>query len=208
MGHEFYSFEEALNSALGVPDGDPDRRGENRLQTVYRVARVFAGADHGLARVVNISDHGLMLATHLEVRLSADVTVDLSEACSLTGEIVWVRPGQCGLKFKAPIDSAALLKRLRDEVRTPQTRPLRLPIDKQVLCTSPLGMQVVRLRDISQRGAKIVHDGRIATGLDVKLQLTALIECRGLVRWSRDGLAGLQFEKELSVPELGSISRL
>ncbi len=208
MGYEFYSFEEALNSALGTSDGEPDRRGENRLQTVYRVARVFTGADHGLARVINISDHGLMLATHLEVQLNAGVTVDLSEACSLTGEVVWLRPGQCGLKFKTPIDSAALLKRLRDEVRAPHTRPLRLPIDKQVVCTSPLGMQVVRLRDISQRGAKIVHDGQIAAGLDVKLQLTALIECRGLVRWSRDGLAGMQFEKELSVPELGSINRL
>jgi PilZ domain len=206
LGYEFQNFEEALSSALGVADGD--RRDSPRFLTVYRVARVFTGSDVGLVRVVNISNHGLMIATKLELSLGAEVTVDLSENCSLTGEIVWARPGQCGIKLKAPIDCKALIARLRQDLRTPGHRPLRLALEKQVVCSSELGMQIVRLRDISQKGAKVVHDGRFRAGLVVKLHLTPQIECRGVVRWSQDGLAGLQFEIDLSVPDLGSIRHL
>lgn len=206
MGYEFQNFEEALNSALGADEGE--RRDGPRFLTVYRVARVFTGSDLGLVRVVNISNHGLMIATKLELGLGTEVTVDLSEKCSLTGQVVWARPGHCGIKLKAPIDCRALLARLRRDLRMPGEWPLRLTLDRRVVCSTELGVQIIRLRDISQRGAKIVHDGRFRAGLKVKLHLTERIECRGVIRWAQDGLAGLQFEKELSVPELGSIKHL
>jgi hypothetical protein len=69
-------------------------------------------------------------------------------------------------------------------------------------------MQIVRLRDISQRGAKVVHDGRFFAGLAVKIQINPEIERRGIVRWSRDGIAGVQLMVPLSVDDLGSISLL
>ena len=158
--------------------------------------------------MIDISDNGMQIASRLEFTLGSIVAVDLSESCTLTGTAVWVQGAHCGLKLLTPIDSASLMERLRQELRSPGSRPLRVSVDKQIVCRSELGMQIVRLRDISQRGAKIVHDGSLSEGLTVTLQVALTILCRGLVRWSRDGLAGVQFEKELSVPELGSMRDL
>ena len=36
---------------------------------------------------------------------------------------------------------------------------------------SELGLQIVRLRDVSRTSARIVHDGRFLPGMTVKLQL-------------------------------------
>ena len=205
MGYEFFDFADALDAAVGA---QPDRRDGLRLRTVYRVARAFAHDDQGLARVINISDHGLMLSTRLDVAIGDAVTVDLSEACSLTGTVVWRHLDQCGLKLKAPIDSMALLTRLRAEQRAPGARQLRLALDKKVVATTDLGVQFVRLRDISQRGAKLVHDGRLRVGMTITVRVAPDLECHGLVRWSLDGLAGVEFEEVLSVAELGSVKEL
>lgn len=208
MGYEFFNFEAALEAAVGVEDDHPDRRNGVRLRTVYRVARAYAREDEGLARVVNISDHGMMLSLKLDVMIGDAVTIDLSEACSLTGTVVWRHLDQCGLKLTAPIDSVALLSRLKAEQRAPGARQLRLKLDKKVVITTELGMQIVRLRDISQRGAKIVHDGRLRAGMAINVRITPTITCHGIVRWSLDGLAGMEFEETLSVIDLGSVKAL
>ncbi|WBH17450.1 PilZ domain-containing protein [Sphingomonas radiodurans] len=208
LGYEFFNFEQALEAAVEIEDDHPDRRNGARLRMVYRVARAHARGDQGFARVVNISDHGLMLSTGLEVSIGDEVTVDLSEACSLTGTVVWRTLDQCGLKLTTPIDSVALLSRLKEEQRAPGARQLRLAIDKKVVITTELGMQIVRLRDISQRGAKIVHDGRLRAGMTINVRVTPQLECHGLVRWSLDGQAGVEFEKVLTVSDLGSAKAL
>jgi hypothetical protein len=149
-----------------------------------------------------------MLSTKLGLMLNDEVTVDLSESCSLTGHVVWRDADWCGLKLLEEIDAAALLRRLSQERRAPDARQLRLPVEKRVLATSELGIQIVRLRDISQRGAKLVHDGRFCPGLAVKIQISPSVERRGVVRWSRDAIAGIQFTELLSVDDLGSMNTL
>ena len=48
-----------------VAAGRDDRRGNYRVLTVYRVARVSGRSDSGLCRVRNVSDGGMMLVTAL-----------------------------------------------------------------------------------------------------------------------------------------------
>lgn len=208
MGYEFLDFSSALADVAGAHGGNADRRDRSRDVTMFRVARVLARGDQGLARLLNISDWGLMLSIKLDLMLNDEVTVDLSESCTLTGYVVWRDADWCGLKLKEAIDAAALLRRLSEERHAPGARQLRLPIEKRVVVTSELGIQIVRLRDISQRGAKLVHDGRFHPGLLVKIQIRSGVERRGVVRWSRDGIAGVQFTKLLSVDDLGSINSL
>lgn len=183
----------------------PERRDGQRLRTVYRIARVHAAGKYGLARVHDISNEGLMLSTQLQVALGSVMAVDLSETCSLSGRVAWHDAGRCGLKLSVPIDSPALLRRLYEEQQRPGARQLRLPFEKSVVVTSELGVQIARARDISQRGIKLVHDGRFSPGLHVKLQIAPAIERRGVVRWSRDGVAGCILSEYLSVHDLGSI---
>lgn len=188
-----------------APGSVLDRRDSQRLRTVYRVARVHAVGQYGLARVHNISNQGLMLSTRLHVGLGSDMAVDLSETCSLSGRVAWHDSERCGVTLSVKIDSSALLRRLYDERQQTNARELRLPFERRVVVTSDLGVQIARARDISQRGIKLVHDGRFSPGLHVTVQIAPGIERRGIVRWSRDGIAGCSLSDYLSVEDLGAI---
>lgn len=199
---------DTLSGGASGSDGSPvqtDQRRDQRFRTVYRVARVLGPGDQGLARVHNISDRGMMLSLSLPLALGERVRVDLSDRCSLTGEVAWHHARRCGVELYQRIDSAGLLKRLYQERRETTTRPLRLNHCKALVVSSPLGLQVVTLRDVSQAGMKVVHDGRFTPGLPVKVRLTPQIERRGVVRWSEDGLAGISLTELLSVEDLGSL---
>lgn len=209
MSYEFFSFEEALEGSVPLgTEGEADRRKGPRQITVYRIARVFARGDHGLARVLNISDHGLMISARLDLMLGDEATVDLSETCSLTGQLIWRDADWCGLKLAVPIDSIALLRRLKEERAGPKGPALSLPVDKKVVATSEFGMQLVRLRDISQRTAKLVHDGRFHPGLAVRILIIPGMERRGVVRSSVDGIAEVELTEWLTVDQLGSMKNL
>lgn len=185
-----------------------ERRSEQRLRTVYRVARVTAGGDQGLAKVRNLSDEGVMLSLSLPACRGTPIAIELAEGCSLRGTIVWRNGDYCGVKLSDPIDSAKTLKRLYEERYAGDYRPLRLPFGKTVPITCEDRTQFVRLRDISQSGLKIVHRGGFSPGLPVKILLGGDLERRGIVRWSRDGTAGIWLTENLSVADLGSLRAL
>ncbi len=186
----------------------PERRSRQRLRTVYRVARVTAGGDQGLAKVRNLSDEGVMLSLSLPACPGTPITIELSEDCMLQGTIVWQQGDDCGVKLCDPIDSAQTLKRLYQERYAGAYRPLRLSFGKTVPITCEDGTHLVRLRDISQSGMKIVHGGGFTAGLPVKILLGGDLERRGIVRWSCDGTAGIWLTENLSVADLGSLRAL
>ncbi len=205
MQNDLYTATTGLPPMVIAPMYASERRDSQRLLTVDRVARVHVHGKYGLARVHNISDEGLMLSTELPFGLGSVMAVDLSETCSLSGSVAWHNAGQCGLKLSAPVDSPALLRRLDEERKRANARRLRLPFEKSVVVTSELGVQIVRARDISQRGIKLVHDGQFSPGLYVKIQIAPGIERPGVVRWSRNGVAGCMLSEVLSVRDLGSL---
>ncbi|WP_010183405.1 PilZ domain-containing protein [Sphingomonas sp. PAMC 26605] len=182
-----------------------DRRDSLRLRTVYRVARVHAHGRCGLARVHNLSNEGLMLSSQLQVGLGSPIAIDLSETCTLGGHVAWHDGARCGVRLSAPIDSRAVLRDLYAEQTNAKSRHLRLPMERIVVVTSELGIQIARARDISQRGIKLVHDGRFTAGLHVKVQIAPELERRGVVRWSHDGVAGCILTEYLSIEDLWSI---
>ena len=101
-----------------------------------------------------------------------------------------------------------MLKRLFEERRAGDARPMRINHQKSVVVESELGLQVATLRDVSQSGLKLAHDGRFTAGLPVKVRLSPELERRGVVRWSQTGLAGVVLTEGLSVEELGSMRDL
>lgn len=201
---------ERTTAAADMESDSPlgERRHGQRFRTVYRVARVRTGGDEGLARVHNISDQGLMLQLGLEVAVGDPIHIALSETLALEGRIAWRKAGRCGVRLAQPIDSAGVLRRLAAETRAGMTRPPRLPLSRVALAATDRGLRAVRLRDISQRGLKVSHDGSFTPGLRVKVTIDPGLERRGVVRWSHDGLAGVQLTEPFTVQELGSVTAL
>lgn len=149
-----------------------------------------------------------MLGTTMPVELNEDIVVQLGDNALLPGNVVWTDGSRCGVKFLHPIDSHNVLVRTAAEHRRAQSRPPRLPIDIVALARSELGLRRVRIRDISLRGLKVQHDGGFTPGLRIKITLPSGIERRGIVRWTKDGIAGVLLTELFSTDELGDVDAL
>lgn len=185
-----------------------DRREGARLRTVYRIAHVRTAVDDGLARVVNISDEGMGLQLQFPVMLGDTLTVHLCEDVVLKGRVVWTCGANCGLQLADPVNSEALLRHLALLSSSASGRPLRIPVSKTAVARSERGLRKVEIQDVSQHGMKVRHDGSFTEGLQVKVSLASGTERRGVVRWSRDGIAGLMLLEPFSARELGSTTYL
>jgi len=192
-----------------LPDVVSDeRRNAQRFITVYRPAAVAGEAGAGLARILNISDGGMMLATSLPVGLGDRLRVALSESTALEGEVVWHQPQRCGIRLDQEICAADLLRSLRDEQSSATSRPLRLPLNSRARIVSEAGTHSVRIKDISQAGLKVSNPGSFFAGLKIKVCLPSGLERRGIVRWADGEHAGVMLHDPLRIDELGNLARL
>lgn len=192
------------NPALPVVAGD--RRKSERLRTVYRIARVQVEDGEGLAQIRNVCDDGMKIDLGLSVTLNQWVRIWFSDTVSIDGQVVWTNGDKCGLKFAQPVDSAAILRDTAEENRFGDGRAPRVKTRMLAVVSSEQGIRPARVKDVSQRGMKLVHDGSFTPGLAVKVSLESGLERRGIVRWVKDEFAGLILTEMFSVQDLKSIN--
>lgn len=185
-----------------------ERRTDARVFTILRVARASTEGDTGLCRVQNISDEGMMVITGLAVAEGDPISVSLSERACISGRVNWADGARVGIQFDEAIDCAALLQSLASERSTGDQRPSRLPTDAVGVATTASGLQAVRVIDISQVGMKIRHNGRLTVGHPVTVVLENGLQRRGIVRWSKDDVAGLRLLEPIGYRELESAGNL
>lgn len=174
-----------------------------RTHTVLKTVKVKVSDEEGLAKLQNISDDGLKLCLNLSIHLGDLVTVFLSDSDRVEGKVVWTHGDCCGLQLTDTINSAALLADLATRLRDGSSRAVRISTDTAGVAYSDSGIHPVQVRDISQRGAKIRHDRRFAKGSRLTVRLITGLELRGVVRWAREDLAGIELLEPLSLEHFG-----
>ncbi|QZH75356.1 MAG: PilZ domain-containing protein [Erythrobacter sp.] len=184
------------------------RRSEIRIQTVLRVGRVIAEGDEGLVRVRNLSNQGARLQLQIPVEIGDLLTLELSDDAMMSGRVVWSTEGNCGLVFDKEIDCADLLGRLASQSKSGACRAVRLPISLPAVIRSEQGLRRTVVEDISQRGMKLRHDDRFVEGLRVSVTLPSGLERCGVVRWTKNDVAGVMLLDPFSPQELGSAKKL
>lgn len=185
-----------------------ERRSEPRFHTVLRVARVTRTHDVGLWRVRNISDSGMMLETSQPVKPGERVSIQLSDSISIEGRIAWGDGRRCGVAFASPIDCAATLETLVTEQKAPDYRPLRIPVSTRAIAYCEKGMHTVRVLNLSPHGVCFAHDGCFRPGMSTMLLFENGEEHRGVVRWVKEGRAGMLLVEPFPCAKLESASRL
>ena len=183
--------------------------GDVGLATVYRIARLTVADEEGFARLHRLSNGAVELSSCLDLKVGQTVRVDLSETVSIYPTVSERDGERHTLKLGQSIDCADLLRQLVAEARSSRARPLRLATRQTVATARSLqGLHQLELKDISQRGMKVRHDGSFRAGLRVLVQLPNGRECRGIVRWTDDDRAGLQLIDMLSADEPGAVTSL
>lgn len=187
---------------------EADRRDGLRLRAVCRIAKIVRVDDAGLWMVRNISDGGMMLTTSVPVTMGENITVILAERLTLSGHVIWVRDGQCGISFDDEIDGESVLRQLAEDKAARGYRPFRIALKAGALASFNHRMQPIELVNLSQHGAGINHDGSVTTGMRLDLLLSGGIRREAIVRWSRENQAGLWLTQPLERSLLESIRAL
>jgi hypothetical protein len=187
----------SLSTAVPRPT---ERRADDRVAPMLRLAKLTGASGEQLARVRNVSAGGLMAELGQTVAVGEAVTVELSSQ-EIPGEVVWIREGLAGIKFDQTVDLGELLagRKPRHGFRP---RPPRL----QVNCKASLRVDkvyyTVDVHDISLGGMKVEPIDEYCVGEAVVVVVESLRPIRGHVRWYSDRRAGIVFDKPLEFEEL------
>lgn len=183
----------------------PDRRSEARFLTVYRLVKVQHAGDEGLGRCRNISDGGARLELHMDLHLGDRISVAFSPLEMVSGRIVWIMGNDYGVEFDRPVDCFSLLGHAKDQA---DARPPRLTTNLPARVAYDGGTCRSVVSDLSVCGMKIASTHEFHPGLRVRVMLGSGRESEGVVRWTRDNIAGIMLLDPFSVEELGSVRRL
>ena len=187
----------SLSTAVPRPS---ERRTEERVAPMLRVAKLDGPSGVQLIRVRNVSAGGLMAEIGQPVSVGDIVTVELSSQ-KIPGSVVWIRDGTMGVKFDQNIDLGELLagRKPRHGFRA---RPPRLDVSCKASLRVDKTYYTVDVHDISLGGMKVEPIEEYCLGKKVVVVVESLRPIRGEVRWYSDRKAGIVFDDALSFEDL------
>ena len=180
--------------------GDERRDGERHM-TLYRVGSILIDDRRELCLIKNISAGGMMIRLYCSVAEGTPITVDLKGGQPISGKVGWIRDHHAGVSFDAPIDVIDILSASMDG---PRPRMPRIETHCHATVRDGANIYRVKVRDISQGGAKVECESPLAPGTDIVVSLPGLEAQRGIACWSEGGLVGIAFNRLLPLSELVS----
>ncbi|MBN8818642.1 MAG: PilZ domain-containing protein [Sphingomonas sp.] len=171
--------------------GRTERRSGKRTKMLFKVGIVESAQSHSFCLIKEISNEGMRIVHSNELLPGDEVSVTLEDMTVLKGRIAWTKGRTSGIRLDEAIDCDRLLLQLSLERRSSFARALRLPIDIPVTVLSVNGRKEMIVRDISQRGLKVEHDGSFREGMLVHVILSDGRERPAVARWSKGHFAGL-----------------
>ena len=187
----------SLSTAVPRPS---ERRSDERIAPMLRVAKLDGPSGVQLIRVRNVSAGGLMAEIDQPVSVGDIVTVELSSQ-KIPGSVVWIRDGTVGVKFDQNIDLGELLagRKPRHGFRA---RPPRLDVSCKASLRVDKTYYTVDVHDISLGGMKVEPIEEYCLGKKVVVVVESLRPIRGEVRWYSNRKAGIVFDDALSFEDL------
>jgi hypothetical protein len=189
----------SLSAATPPP---PDRRRQQRHLTILRVGALMIDGERELCLVRNISAGGVMAHVYRRIEVGTRVAVEIKNDEAIPGRVAWESDSNIGIAFDQKIDVAELLatsKILEDGRRA--RRP-RIQIDRMAKVRCGSEIHWVHAHDISQGGIKVDSEGGLPLDADVVVTLDGLRPLPGIVRWVREGQAGIGFLQVIPIAEL------
>ena len=177
-----------------------ERRNDERILPVLRVAKLVAPAGEQLIRVRNLSAGGLMAEVGQPCQVGDVVSVEFSTQ-AIPSTVVWTRQGTVGIKFDQNIDLGELLagRKPRHGFRA---RPPRLEVNCKASIRVGKVYYTVDVHDISLGGMKVEPIEEFCLGKSVVVVVESLRPIKGKVRWFAERKAGVVFDEPLKFEEM------
>ena len=199
-GHEHLAFDSTTFSLTTAVPRPAERRDEERVMPILRIAKLTAPSGEQLIRIRNVSAGGLMAEAGRPVGVGEPVMLELSNQ-RIPSTIVWTRDGTIGVKFDQNLDLGELLagRKPRHGLRA---RPPRLEVQCRASIRIGKLYYTVDVQNISLGGLKVEPIEEYCVGKDVVVVVESLRPVKGSVRWFSERQAGIVFDKPLSFDEL------
>ncbi len=193
----FESTTISLSTAVPRPN---ERRSDERMSALLRVAKLTTDSGSQLIKVKNLSAGGLMAIVGHAPAVGDHVDVELSSQ-KIPSTVVWTRDDVAGVKFDQNVDLGELLagRKPRHGFRP---RPPRLEINCKASVRVGKLRYTVDVHDISMGGMKVEPIEEYCVGSKVIVVVESLRPITGEVRWYSERKAGIVFDKPLDFDEL------
>jgi hypothetical protein len=193
----FESTTFSLSTAVPRP---AERRADERLIPLLKVAKLVSDNGERLMRVRNISAGGVMGEVSDPPAVGEPVAIEISSQ-KIPSSVVWIREGLAGIKFDQTVDLGELLagRKPRHGFRP---RPPRLNVECKASVRVGKVYYTVDVHDISLGGMKVAPIEEYCVGREVTVVVESLKPIKGEVRWFSDRRAGIVFHKPLDFEEL------
>ncbi|CAN5217906.1 hypothetical protein BH24PSE1_BH24PSE1_06810 [soil metagenome] len=177
-----------------------DRRADDRVVPLLKIAKLVTEGSERLIRVRNITAGGLMAKIAEPPPVGEPVSVEMSSQ-RIPSSVTWTREGLIGIKFDQTVDLGELLagRKPRHGFRP---RPPRLEVDCKASVRLGKVYYTVDIHDISLGGMKVEPIEDYYVGREVVVVVESLKPIKGEVRWYSDRRAGIVFKKPLEFEEL------
>jgi hypothetical protein len=187
----------SLSTAVPRPT---ERRSDDRVAPILRIAKLVTGSGERLMRVRNMSAGGLMGEVSSPLEIGETVQIEFSMQ-KVPATVVWTREGAVGLKFDQNLDLGELLagRKPRHGFRP---RPPRLDVRCKASVRLGKVYYTVDVHDISLGGMKVEPIEEYCVGKQVVVVVESLRPIKGEVRWYSERRAGIVFDKPLEFEEL------
>lgn len=177
-------------------------RSAPRFTLLIRTAKLIAACGEFVAVIRDVSESGISLRGFHRLPAGGTLLLELRTGEQYRLEPVWERGNEAGYRF---IDKVDIVRLIAEAGRYPK-RQIRLNLGFPIELAF-LGRRIrADVINLSQQGARIACDERLAIQQPLRIVSDILPEVRARVRWRKDTGYGLAFDDTFGLSQLALIA--
>lgn len=176
-----------------------ERRSGQRYMSVLQAGKIITDSMQELCLIRNLSSRGVMAVIFAPVKVGTRIQIEFKAGARVKGTVRWVKEDRAGIEFEEEIDIHALLAPSAGPM-TP--RAPRLSIDGNAKILLGGDHDYVKVIDISQGGMKVTCPRHWDVGEDVVVEIEGLPIRASVIRWIREGQAGISFNRVMPLEQV------
>jgi len=198
------SYLPAEPSLRSGPVGQIERRRDVRHATTLQVAKLAARQGEELCILRDISSGGAKAIVYRPLTPGEPVVLTLKTAHEIAGRVAWCSDDIVGITFDRRVAVLELLAHRALNRFGRRIRPPRLAVDLPAVLEIDDGRTDVRIRDVSQAGMRLATNRLVRDGQHCVIDMPAMGKRQAIVRWYRNGDAGIALKQALNYPEFAA----
>lgn len=196
----------AEHSSGDQPAGTPpivDQRTQKRVRVLLQ-ASIFPIDAIDDVTVHNISEHGLMAETDVELAVGQVVHLSFDGTSHRSGTVRWIRGRRFGLQVDECFGSLGTLDELEPETNPDhQSRSLRLSLNIPARMSSGRPRRPAMVRNLSRSGMSLETSAGLLVGQNLLIKIGRQPPISARIRWTAGGRIGVSVEGDQMAPLIG-----